>query len=165
MKTPLLSETTQPILVSQSSLLSTQRRDCIIMVSYWLWRGGLASLAGRVDRTLSIYRTHSEGTPKRLLNIIFQGPNFQFSHSSCFYHPSYLFVDQSPPPLTSPLLPELSQKFKQFITVDGLIVSVKIKTPGAYKCGGFSARSRCRLKIEMFLLLHPSGSIVTQVSN
>lgn len=34
---------------------------------------------------------------------------------------------------------ESCQKFKSVIPVDGLIVSVKIKTPGEYVCGEFLA--------------------------
>lgn len=64
-QTSLLKETPQTILVSQNSLLPTQRKDYITRMYYWLWRGGLVSSGGRADHTLSLYHTHSEGIPKR----------------------------------------------------------------------------------------------------
>lgn len=67
-QTSLLTEIPQPILVCQNSLLPTQRKDYITRMCYWLWRGGLPSSGGRVDHTLSLYHTRSEGIPKRFPN-------------------------------------------------------------------------------------------------
>lgn len=120
----LPTETLQPILASHNSLLPIQRRECITRMCYWRWRGGLASLGGRLDCTLSLYHTRSEGRPKSLA----QGPHLELGLSQrtstlryFFYYNVYL-----------PLPPELCQKFKWILPAEE---SVKVKIPGVYMEG------------------------------
>lgn len=76
-------DTPQIISASQNSLVPTQMKDCITTMYYWLWRGGLVSLAGRVDHTQSLYQTHLEGILKRFHDSLVQGLCLDYSVVIC----------------------------------------------------------------------------------
>lgn len=117
-------EKSKQISVSQNSLLPIQRREHITRLYYWQWRGGLASLGGQVDFSLSLYHTHSEGILNRFHNS-----------SGNFMSAAFLLLWAANIMGAYSLLLGLCQKLKQVLPVHSLFELLKTKALSEYTWG------------------------------
>lgn len=118
------TEKSKQILVSQNFLLPIQRREHITRLYYWQWRGGLASLGGQVDFSLSLYHTHWEGILNRFHNS-----------SANFMSAAFLLLWAANIMDAHALLLGLCQKLKQVLPVHSLFELLKIKALSEYMWG------------------------------